>query len=68
LAKGKSKSTGLLIGCAALSLRLFGQSSVNLLGDALAGGGVYTADNDPELIREGRRSDSRLLKVCSNFA
>ena len=39
-------ATGLLAGC---SMK---QMAVDMVGDAMAGGGVYFADNDPELAYE----------------
>jgi len=63
----------LLIAFAALSLSgcSVNRFAVNILGDALAGGGgVYTADNDPELIREalpfGLKIFESLLQISPN--
>jgi hypothetical protein len=42
--------------CGIVTLLLSGcslhQVAVNVIGDALAGGGVYASDDDPELNRE----------------
>ena len=39
-------ATGLLAGCSMKRM------AVSMVGDAMAGGGVYFADNDPELAYE----------------